>query len=374
MHRTILFLIIFIACATCLGNHPVVAQERASSAAGLLPIMQGWKWGYIDRAGTVVIKPQFDMAGEFSEGLAMVSYGRNLPTEMDDAPSVLFGGTTTLRPVPVDSVKWAFIDPTGKIVIQAPPGMDFMGSGFSGGLAKVSTYVPGKGTLWGYIDKTGKVVIEPKFSYAYWFTEGLAAVCNGHQKCGFIDKSGRYVVPPKYMQTFPFVGDYGFVATAPDTVGFINRAGEMVIQPQFGARVGLGFSEGLSVIAYANTSKYGYIDEQGTLVINPDFDMAGGFSEGLANVQIDGKWGYINKDGKMVIPPQFIDATSFSEGLASVRTDKGCGYIDKAGKFVIEPQYDGGAFPFSGGVAVVMTAAGRGYIDKTGKFIWPPTK
>jgi hypothetical protein len=45
MHRTILFLITFIVCATCLGDYSVVAQERASSAGGLLPIMQGWKWG-----------------------------------------------------------------------------------------------------------------------------------------------------------------------------------------------------------------------------------------------------------------------------------------------------------------------------------------
>lgn len=41
---------------------------------GLLPIQQGGKWGYINRSGEVVIKPQFDSAEPFAEGLALVRY------------------------------------------------------------------------------------------------------------------------------------------------------------------------------------------------------------------------------------------------------------------------------------------------------------
>ena len=33
----------------------------------------------------------------------------------------------------------------------------------------------------------------------------------------------------------------------------------------------------------------------GKFVINPKFDSAYGFSEGLAAVVIDGKWGYISR-------------------------------------------------------------------------------
>lgn len=50
------------------------------------------------------------------------------------------------------------------------------------------------------------------------------------------------------------------------------------------------------------------------------------------------KWGYMDKDGNVVINPQFDDAGPFSEGLAAVRIgndDSGqYGYIDKAGKMV----------------------------------------
>jgi len=51
------------------------------------------------------------------------------------------------------------------------------------------------------------------------------------------------------------------------------------------------------------SGKIGYIDKQGKIVINPQFDDAWHFSEGLAGVKIGGKWGYIDKQGKIIINP-----------------------------------------------------------------------
>ena len=64
--------------------------------------------------------------------------------------------------------------------------------------------------------------------------------------------------------------------------------------------------------------KYGYADKSGALVIEPRFDGAMLFSEGLAAVKIDEKYGYIDKAGEWVIEPTFSYATYFSEGLAAV--------------------------------------------------------
>ena len=58
--------------------------------------------------------------------------------------------------------------------------------------------------------------------------------------------------------------------------------------------------------------KYGYINPKGEIVINPQFDEAGSFSEGLADVKIGGKEGYINPKGEIVIEPQFDSAGPFS--------------------------------------------------------------
>ena len=42
------------------------------------------------------------------------------------------------------------------------------------------------------------------------------------------------------------------------------------------------------------TTKWGYVDSTGKLVIVPRFDATNSFSENLAAVQVDGKWGYID--------------------------------------------------------------------------------
>ena len=64
--------------------------------------------------------------------------------------------------------------------------------------------------------------------------------------------------------------------------------------------------------------KYGFIDKNGKVVIEPQFDSASNFSEGFACVKKDDKWGFIDKSGKMVIELQFDRVFDFSEGLWKV--------------------------------------------------------
>ena len=59
--------------------------------------------------------------------------------------------------------------------------------------------------------------------------------------------------------------------------------------------------------------KVGFINKAGEFVINPQFDGAWSFSEGLAWVKIGDKWGFINKAGEFVINPQFDEAYPFSK-------------------------------------------------------------
>src|SRR5258708_5028138 len=86
--------------------------------------------------------------------------------------------------------------------------------------------------------------------------------------------------------------------------------------------------------------KFGYIDRSGKFIINPQFEGAGRYSEGLAPVMTGGKWGYIDKQSKTVIAPQFEQASSYSEDRAHVKMGGRFGYIDKSGRLVINPQFD----------------------------------
>lgn len=98
----------------------------------------------------------------------------------------------------------------------------------------------------------------------------------------------------------------------------------------------------------ARNGKFGYKDASGEMVIEPRFDQACGFSEGLARVNIGsvydpgtwshvgGLWGYIDETGKTVIEPQFDRATDFSGGVAKVRLNGRIAQIDKTGAIVEE--------------------------------------
>ena len=70
------------------------------------------------------------------------------------------------------------------------------------------------------------------------------------------------------------------------------------------------------------------------LPLSHRFEEIKDFTEDLAAVQIGGKWGYINKDGKLIINPQYKSASWFFKGLAYVQTENEEGYIDKTGNFV----------------------------------------
>lgn len=62
-----------------------------------------------------------------------------------------------------------------------------------------------------------------------------------------------------------------------------------------------------------------YIPGMNFIVIEPQFDQADSFSQGLARVKIGNQWGYIDKQGKFVLQREFEEAESFAEGVALVR-------------------------------------------------------
>ncbi len=112
-------------------------------------------------------------------------------------------------------------------------------------------------------------------------------------------------------------------------IGVINGK-KIFIEPQYD--FAWDFSEGLAVIEIAG--KQGFIDINGETVIQPIFDKAYSFSEGFAKIKMGGKYGYIDKNGKIVIGVQFDDAGDFNRGIARVLMGKEKYFIDKAGNKV----------------------------------------
>ena len=127
--------------------------------------------GYIDNDGNVVIPPKYEIAEDFSEGLACVAehgWGKG----------------------------YGFINTSGEVIISLKDGVMVYGS-FHEGLCLVS--VDGK---CGFIDRRGAMVIPPQFDGADGFDHGVAPVRVGEREAngnwGFIDHTGKFIVPPKY--------------------------------------------------------------------------------------------------------------------------------------------------------------------------------
>jgi hypothetical protein len=172
------------------------------------------------------------------------------------------------------------------------------------------------------------------------------------------------VVPPPQVEP---IGPPLFVVKVKGKDGFIDRDGKIVIEPTF--EKAYPFTDGLAAVE--KQGRWGFIDTTGRVVIEPQFVMVGLFSDGLASfkkTRCSDPWGYIDKRGEWVILPRFKYANDFSEGLAGVSLrEEGWGFIDRSGREVIPAKFSWVYGGFRHGVAKVTLDRKGGYINKKGE-------
>jgi len=189
---------------------------------------------------------------------------------------------------------------------------------------------------WGYVTRDGEWAIEPRWFRAEPFSEGRAAV-NLDGRWGIIDRQGNYILGPVLKGSMPLQPFSQGCATANvqkdgSPYGFfVSHAGEYWLEDALPeALSGLkiwkfgNFSSGrvwFQAVGDKHQESFGWIDSQGTLVINHEFSGAGDFVDGKAPAASGGDyWAYIDTQGNPVMPSKwkYSGARPFSEGLAAV--------------------------------------------------------
>ncbi|MFN0202171.1 MAG: WG repeat-containing protein, partial [Bacteroidia bacterium] len=226
--------------------------------------------------------------------------------------------------------------------------------------------------------KDSVVIGNLKIQAARKFSEGLAAIMiNG--RWGYIDKLGNLVIPAKYIFPANFQQGHAYVMDEELNTYSIDRKGQR-LYTQY--RIAGNYHDGYAPVKAGfrgdkfdlqENLKMGLIDSTGLIVVEPHFECVREFGSGLAPALVGsdaqellplnddyrtlknmgGKWGYLNKGGRFGINPQFDDAKRFSEGLAPVKLKGRWGYIDSTGKWIFTPQFKW-AGSFHHGIAKVM--------------------
>lgn len=200
---------------------------------------------------------------------------------------------------------------------------------------------------WGYIDQTGTFVIQPRAGKCMEFSsDGLAVV-----------------LPPGSKQ-------YSFIKS--DGTPLATEVSNFKLMEIFGFGV-KGYSNGMVAIKVGE--KWGFLNADGKLAVQPKFEDVTEFYEGYASGKIGNKFFVITKDGseKPVELDQTKDVKHFSDGLAPYYTvDKRAGFIDINGSIAIPAKFLTVGY-FSGGLAWAKTSDGKiGYINKSGAWAVNP--
>ncbi|MDF2644747.1 MAG: hypothetical protein K0Q73_552 [Paenibacillus sp.] len=229
---------------------------------------------------------------------------------------------------------------------------------------KFNKYGRPVGLHYGYVGKEGQIVIVPQFDMAFSFRERRARVQKRDQWY-FIDPTGKRV-----SDMYEWVGDFSeglAIVSRNGKRGYIDTEGRMVIDLQFDNC--LRFTESMAVVQVGG--KFGYIKRCGEFAIPPIYDEVMPFFGGTACVKVNGKYGQVNKEGIMTVAPTWNRFFTYHESLAAIRQGDKDGYIDADGNLVIPCRFDFGHH-FSNGLARVDYEGNQGFINKGGEWVVEP--
>lgn len=346
-------------------------------------VLEDGSYGYYHADGTLLLEPNYAFAGEFHDGLALVS---------------LSGEWTQGRDSRFQGGRFGYVDTEGTLVIPMQYVRAFP---FSEGRAFA---VDASGTLV-LLDKTGEEVAAfPDAALeetdCVRFSDGVAVIpvhggeeqpatvylvidSAGRELCiltdawvdyqnGFHD--GRIAVAEKGEWELDEDGSpLGFLPT-PGTWGYRDHQGELAIPYQYEAAE--AFSGGKAAVCVKGENGktgWGLIAASGEETVPAEYDGAVTYPDGFAALLQQERWAYADPEGRQITGFDFEQVEPFQDGAALCYADGALQAIDETGAVLFTSDAAGG-LGFSGGVTVLIQADGScGVSDMDGNLLVPFT-
>ena len=197
----------------------------------------------------------------------------------------------------------------------------------------------------GFVNSRGDVVINCDYESATPFSDGISIVMKS-EKYGIIDTSGKVILPVKYSSITSWTDKLFLIKDGKDA-GLANHQGEIVLKPEYSHISKLNcynkalIADGGKVQEndrkkYMNGAKYGIIDQNGKILIEPEY-------RGFYEFSFDGKdknplyegqrlqYSYHYLNDTLVTDCEYI---GFSKNGSNIYE---AGLMDGHGKELIEP-------------------------------------
>lgn len=337
------------------------------TVTGIATVYHNGKMGYVDSSGKLIL-PIAYVTRDFSDGVGVY----------EDIKSKTF----------------KVIDKSGKFIKEFKNINSL--HGFNNGRSIFSS-ITSEGERYGVIDFNGNVIIKNKYPFIEKISEKYYYVNSNLDGAGIINAVGDTIIPLKYTikyidtTSLHFIGykdDIGYAIF--DSSGQVRKFWAKEVYPEssniegapyfqrdlviiiknqwssIGAKTALvnlnldtivpmgkyslsRTNEGLvgyyiseivekvdEKISISHTTKCGFLNTKGEIVIPAKFDFTLYFTEGLCSVKQGNKWGYVDKQGNIVIPFQFDYALPFRSGYAKVQIKNDFFIIDRGGKIILK--------------------------------------
>jgi hypothetical protein len=207
---------------------------------------------------------------------------------------------------------------------------------------------------YGMINKKGETVLPTIYSFIQRFNNGMFKCClNG--RVGILNEKGDYIIPNQFLSVGEYENGLSLIVESVDGTyskdslreyGYMDLEGNIVLSScSYISKQ----SEGLSVVCRKGVWGFFNILERKTTKVEgssyvglPHDDLAKANYGGTYTQKdvIGGKWGFVDKNGNIVINPTFDYVYNFSEGIAAVKIGDKYGFIDTAGVLIVPCEYD----------------------------------